>query len=73
IGRAGGAHTFVAIDDRGFSNIHAGSEFKQGSGVVLVLFSPGQRLSINFRSHTGANLSQQGVEVGHFHVRPLLS
>ena len=58
----------VAIDDRDSVTLTPEVNSK-GSGVVLILFSPGQRLSVNFRSHAGANLSKQGVEVGHFHVK----
>lgn len=62
-------YIFVVIDDWGFSNIYVGSEFKQGFGVVFVLFFLGQCFSVNFWSYIGVNFSKQGVEVGYFYVR----
>ncbi|OVC12706.1 hypothetical protein UP84_14935, partial [Escherichia coli] len=34
---------------------------RKPGAVHLVLFSPGQCFSVNFRSHTGANLGKQGL------------
>src|SRR5690606_35639778 len=70
---ARGAHALVTEQDRRLRDFHVRGELEEGTGVFLVLLAPGQRLGVNLWRDAGAYLGEQRVEVGHFHVCPLLS